>query len=63
MKNKSVKKIKMSFSKVEEAKMDQAIEREDNFSIGLIFLIIAMCFVVGISLGYLLYRIAMTGVI
>ena len=56
------KKIRMSFSKVEEKKMDEAIARDDNVSIALIVLILAVCFVVGITLGYILYRIAITGV-
>ena len=56
------KKIRMSFSKAEEKKMDEAIARDDNVSIALIVLILAVCFVVGITLGYILYRIAITGV-
>lgn len=56
------KKIRMSFSKDEEKKMDEAIARDDNVSIALIALILAVCFVVGITLGYILYRIAITGV-
>lgn len=56
------KKIRMSFSKYEEKKMDEAIARDDNVSIALIVLILAVCFVVGITLGYILYRIAITGV-
>ena len=56
------KKIHMSFSKDEEKKMDEAIARDDNVSISLIVLILAVCFVVGITLGYILYRIAITGV-
>lgn len=56
------KKIRMSFSKDEEKKMDEAIARDDNVSIALIVLILAVCFVVGITLGYILYRIAITGV-
>ena len=55
-------KIRMSFSKNEEKKMDEAIARDDNVSIALIVLILAVCFVVGITLGYILYRIAITGV-
>ena len=56
------KKIRMSFSKDEEKKMDEAIARDDNVSIALIVLILAVCFIVGITLGYILYRIAITGV-
>ena len=55
-------KIRMSFSKNEEKKMDEAIARDDNVSIALIVLILAVCFVVGITLGYILYRSAITGV-
>ena len=57
------KKIRMSFSKVEEQKMDKAIERDDNMSVMLIVIVLVLCFIVGISLGYLLYRIAINGVI
>lgn len=43
-------------------KTDKELEKEalqeENISIAMIALIIGLCFVVGISLGYILYRIA-----
>ena len=42
----------------EEQELDREIEQEDNFSIVLMILILVVCFVVGITLGYILYRIA-----
>ena len=43
-------------------KTDKELEKEalqeENISIAMIVLIILLCFVVGISLGYILYRIA-----
>ena len=59
--NKSLKgkKIKAANVDVEEKKLDQAIEREDNLSVAAMILIIVGCFVVGSIIGYMLYRIAM----
>ena len=48
-------------TKAEEKKLDEGIQKDDNMSIGLIILILVLCFVVGISLGYLLYKIALNG--
>ena len=42
----------------EEEKLDKVIENEDNFSIGLIVLILVICFAVGILVGYILYQLA-----
>lgn len=58
--NKKIKsrKIKMSFIDKEEEKMDKQIELEDNFSMAAMIGILVVCFIVGISLGYILYRIA-----
>ena len=58
--NKKVKnkKIRMSFTAKQEARMDKEIENSDNLSVGLMIVILVLCFVVGISLGYVLYRIA-----
>ena len=52
------KKIKMSFTKKEEQILDKKIELEDNISIVAMIGILIFCFVIGISLGYILYRIA-----
>lgn len=43
----------------EEQKLDRELENEDNFSITVMIVILVLCFVVGILLGYVLYRIAM----
>lgn len=55
------RKIKMSISKAEEEKLDKEIAKEDNVSVLVMVIILTLCFVVGISLGYILYRIAITG--
>lgn len=55
------RKIRMSLSNIEEKRLDKVIERDDNFSVGFMIIILALCFIVGISLGYLLYKIAITG--
>ena len=60
-KKSKLKKIRMSMTKAEEKKLDEGIQKDDNMSIGLIILILVLCFVVGISLGYLLYNIALNG--
>lgn len=57
------RKIRMSSTLKEEQKLDSEMERSDNFSILIIVGILAICFVVGISLGYVLYKIAINGVI
>ena len=65
VKNKKIKtrKLKMAIFSVEEKKLDKEIEKEDNLSVMVMVIILALCFVVGISLGYLLYRIAINGAI
>lgn len=45
-------------SKSSEQKLDKEIEIEDNLSIMVMIIILIICFLVGISLGYMLYRIA-----
>lgn len=55
------RKIRMSLTKSEERKMDKEIAVSDNMSMGVIVLILAVCFVVGITLGYFLYKIAING--
>ena len=53
------KNILKSDGELDETKLDREIDAEDNLSIGLIFLILIACLVLGIGLGYLLYRIAL----
>lgn len=62
---KTVKKIKPKKIKKEviisdemEQKLDKEIEHEDDLSITVMICILVLCFFVGISLGYMLYRIA-----
>jgi len=61
---KSEKKIKgrklkdYEKERLEEERLDKEIEGEDNLSIGLIVVILVVCFVVGIAVGYILYRLA-----
>lgn len=55
------KKVRMSMSKTEEKRLEKGMQQDDNMSIGLMVLILVVCFVVGITLGYLLYRIALNG--
>lgn len=43
----------------EEKKLDREIEGQDNLSIMVMIIILVLCFIVGIMLGYMLYRIAM----
>ena len=43
---------------IEEDKLDREIETEDNMSFALMIFILAMCFIVGTVVGYLLYRLA-----
>ena len=57
------KRISMSLSKAEEKRLDNDMEKNDKMSIFVMIGILVLCFVVGISLGYLLYKIAMTGAI
>ena len=44
---------------VDEEELDREILAEDNLSIGLMILILVGCLVLGITLGYILYRLAM----
>jgi hypothetical protein len=61
IKKSKIKKISMSLSKAEEKRLDNDIEKNDKMSIVVMGAILVLCFVVGISLGYLLYRIAING--
>lgn len=60
MSEKKSKKININKNVVD--KSDSELEKEaievENFSILMIIIIIGLCFVVGVSLGYLLYKIA-----
>ena len=62
MNEKKVKGKKININKNVVNKTDEELERdaiqEENFSILMIIIIIFLCFVVGVSLGYILYRIA-----
>lgn len=55
------RKIRMTLTKAEEKKIDETIELNDKFSIGFMLVVICLCFIVGIILGYVLYRIAING--
>lgn len=55
------KKICMSLSRNEERRINSVTEKEDKMSIFIIVMILAVCFIVGIYLGWLLYRIAIIG--
>lgn len=57
------RKIKMSLTKAEEKKLDNELERNDNFSVALMLVILISCFAIGITLGYFLYKIAIFGAI
>lgn len=39
--------------------IDQEFDSENSLSIALIVFVLVLCFIVGITLGYILYRIAM----
>ena len=55
------KKIKMSLTKAEEKRIDKEVENSDRMFILVMVVILVICFVLGISLGYVLYRLALTG--
>ena len=44
---------------IEEEKLDKEINAMDNLSVGVMILILIGCLVLGVSLGYILYRLAM----
>lgn len=62
MNKKRIKGMKINADKNILNKTDKELEKEalqeENISIAMIALIIGLCFAVGISLGYILYRIA-----
>jgi len=57
------KKKHMFMSKKREKELDKKLERMDNISVVVMVVILILCFVVGISLGYLLWKIAINGAI
>ena len=58
------RKLKNYNSTVKEMKQsDKDAIQEENFSILFIFVILLLCFVAGISLGYCLYKIALNSAI
>lgn len=63
MKKVKSRKIKMALTKAEEKKLDNDLEKSDNFSVALMLVILISCFVIGIALGYFLYKIAIFGAI
>ena len=46
-------------SRIKETKVDKELEKTDNFSVVMMIVVIATCFVVGIVLGYILYNLAL----
>lgn len=52
------KKIKKKVIDEEEKVTDNSLETEETMSIAVILLILLLCFIVGVVLGYLLYHIA-----
>ena len=73
IKDKKIRKRKVYFDEVEEISVDEPIneveeisvdeidkeiENDDNMSLALIFFIVVMCFIVGIVVGYIIYRLA-----
>lgn len=55
------KKIRMSMTKAEEIALDKAIDMDNKVSTLFIVVVLVLCFIVGISLGCFLYKIALTG--
>ena len=55
------KQKKERVSRIRVTKEDKEIEKNDNMFIFLIVFIIVMCFIVGISVGYILYNMAING--
>lgn len=52
------RKLRKISDEMREDSLDRTITREDNFSIGLMIAILVGCFVVGIAVGYILYKLA-----
>lgn len=57
----NARKVRMSLTKAEEKKIDKEMEQDENMSIAVMVFVLLFCFIVGISLGYLLYKIAING--
>lgn len=54
-----IKKYRNSkIRKISDRKMEQEAEIEESISIGFLILIILVCFIVGIVLGFSLYKLA-----
>lgn len=54
-------KVKLSMSKAEEMRLDQMIANDDGILVSIIVIILSLCFLAGIFLGCVLYRIALNG--
>ena len=52
------RKLRQFSNELHDDSLDVMITREDNFSIGLMIAILVGCFVVGIAVGYFLYKLA-----
>ena len=55
------RKVRMSLTKAEEREINEATSRADLLFVVGLFLILIVCFVLGILLGRLLYGIAING--
>lgn len=53
-------KKRVRSAKIRMTKADKELEQTDNLSIAAMILIIVICFVVGIGLGYILYNLAIS---
>lgn len=53
-------KSKVTSAKIRETKADKEIEQSDNISILMMVVVIIICFIVGIALGYVLYNISIS---
>ncbi len=52
------KVVRNTSAKIRETKADREIEQSDNMSVVMMILIIVICFIVGIAIGYVLYNIS-----
>lgn len=60
VKEKEYVKSRVTSAKIRETKADREIEQSDNISVLMMFVVIIICFIVGIVLGYVLYNISIT---
>lgn len=58
--NENVKKKNNRCAMIRETKADKEIEQTDNISILMMVIVIVICFIVGIALGYILYNLAIS---